>query len=194
MSFRQTRPRWFLRSLDHFYNWKYDRLDSWLSGIQVLRRKTKCSRLDKLLHGLVSAGTFLLEVWQWAGWTRPAHPTSTPLAEKLAPKAVTPPYPSPPHQKKKIHSWKVSEQLLMCQVKCCIANSANIQPIWNAWDIRQMITHSLKAAWKRGKTPCCRRFNGKIKSKEEKDEEVHNINKLKETSGEKNQLEFGRRK
>lgn len=34
-----------------------------------------------------------------AGWTKP--PTSTPLAEKLTPKAVTPPCPSPPPPKNK---------------------------------------------------------------------------------------------
>lgn len=97
------------------------------------------------------------------------------------------PLTSPP-QKKKYTAEKFLSNFWCVRSNAALANSVNIQPIWNAWDIGQMITHSLKAAWKQGKTPCCRRFNGKIKSKEEKDEEEHNINKLKETLGEKKSI------
>lgn len=121
-----------------------------------------------------------------AGWTKPAPPPTS-IGWETNSKGSDPSIPPHPLPQKKYTAEKFLSNF-------CISNSVNIQPIWNAWDIGQMITHSLKAAWKQRKTLCCRRFNGKIKSKEEKDEEEHNINKLKETLGEKNQMEFGRRK
>lgn len=104
---------------------------------------------------------FLFEVWQVtvrghkADWTKPAHHTSTALAEKLAWEVYT--------AEMFGATFDVSGQILL-------ANSVNIQPIWNAWDIGQMITHTLKL--KQEKTPFCRRFNGTIKIEEEKGKEL----------------------